>query len=235
MDAERRQRLSRMVADHVDGTAVNGRSHAVCQVCVAALGVDAAALTLRGSVTTQEVLATTGPWAGELVERQYTVGEGPGVAAFLDGGPVLVPDLDGARVRWPGFVEEAARAGAGAMFAFPLQLGGMRFGLLELFRRAPGGLPPAAVADAALLASLATGAVLDDAAEAERTGREWPRAVDSYQDVNVAIGVVAAHLRIRLEDAFARLRAYAFSRDRSVKEVADEVLARRVPLDDLAE
>jgi hypothetical protein len=224
-----------MVAEHVDGSAQDGWSHAVCRVSAAALGVDAAALTLRGSVHTQEVLAATGPWAERLVERQYTVGEGPGMDAFLNGGPVLVPDLDVAQVRWPGFVEEATRAGAGAMFAFPLQLGGMRFGLLELFRRKPGSLPQAAVTDAALLASLATEAVLDDAAEAARTGRQWPHPVDSYQDVNVAIGMVAAHLRISLDDALVRLRAYAFSRDRSVKEVADEVLARRVPLDELAE
>lgn len=235
MDGERRQRLWRMVAEHVDGSAADGWSHAVCVVCVATLGVDAAALTLRGSAHTQEVLATTGPWAQQLVERQYTVGEGPGVEAFLHGGPVLVPDLDVEQSRWPGFAEQAMRAGACAMFAFPLQMGGMRFGLLEMFRRKPGGLRSSAVTDAALLASLATDAVLDDAAEAERTGREWPKAVDSYQDVNVAIGMVAAHLRISLEDAFVRLRAYAFSQDRSVKEVADEVLARRVPLDELAE
>jgi GAF domain-containing protein/ANTAR domain-containing protein len=232
---ERRLGLWRMVADRVDGKVADAWPNAACLVCVAVLGVDAAALTLRGDVPSQELLAASDSWAEVLVARQYTVGEGPGVDAFLDGGPVLVADLCAEQARWPGFAGEAMRAGAGAVFAFPLQHGGLRFGVLELFRQRPGGLTPTEVADAALLASLAMDAVLDDADEAHRTGRDWPRPMDSYQDVNMAIGMVAAQLRISLEDALVRLRAYAFATGRSMKDVATEVLARRVPLDELAE
>jgi AmiR/NasT family two-component response regulator len=57
----------------------------------------------------------------------------------------------------------------------------------------------------------------------------------SYQDVNMATGMLAAQLRISLEDAFARLRAHAFSSGRSVLDVARDLLERRIPLDRLAD
>lgn len=118
------------------------------------------------------------------------------------------------------------------MFAFPLQIGGIRLGTLDLYRRRVGGLSSAEVGDVSVLAELSTLALLEDA---ERTGPDDLHVVISYQDVNVATGMLAVHLRISLEDAFSRLRAHAYATDRSVIELARDVLARRIPLDRLAD
>jgi hypothetical protein len=48
-------------------------------------------------------------------------------------------------------------------------------------------------------------------------------------------GLPSAQLQITLDDAFARLRAHAFGLDRSVRDVAQDVLERRISLDELAE
>jgi hypothetical protein len=209
----------------------------VCLACVETLEhVDAAILALRGGARSEEVLGASDPWAAKLAELQYTVGEGPGVEAFGTGSPVLVSDLSVEQVRWPGFADAALAVGAAAVFAFPLRFGAIRFGTLELVRRRPGGLPSAQRRDAALAADLATAALLRHTREAERAGHDFaPRPVASFQDVNIATGMLAAQLQITLDDAFARLRAHAFGQDRSVRDVARDVLERRISLDELAE
>ncbi|GLZ27968.1 hypothetical protein Lesp02_01580 [Lentzea sp. NBRC 105346] len=234
LDGQRRDRLTRMVIECSTASGRAGLGQALCDVCVRVLpGVDAAALTLRGNARALEVVGAGDAWAAAIEELQYTLGEGPGVEAFDTGGPVLVADLTADEVRWPGFAMASEKEGLAAMFAFPLQVGGIRLGTLDLYRRRPGGLSADAIADAAVLADLITHALL---AQNEQTGAEERLRVEvSYQDVNMATGMLAAQLRISLEDAFLRLRAHAFSAGRSVLEVARDVLARRIPLDQLAD
>jgi hypothetical protein len=196
-------------------------------------GVDGAALTLRGSARAEEMVGASDEWAARLEEIQYTLGEGPGVSAFTDATPVLVADLGVDGVRWPGFGAAAAAEGLAAMFAFPLRVGGIRLGTLDLYRRRPGGLSAVVAADAVMVADLATYALLE---QNDTAGMDDQlRMTLSYQDVNMATGMLAAQLRIGLEDAFARLRAHAFASGRSVLEVARDLLARRIPLDRLAD
>ncbi|WP_231648145.1 GAF and ANTAR domain-containing protein [Saccharothrix sp. NRRL B-16348] len=233
LDGRRRDLLARMVAECATEPSRGDWARAVCTVCVRAVPrVDGAALTLRSASRAQEMLGASDPWAARLEEIQYTLGEGPAVEAFTDGGPVLVADVHVDQVRWPGFAEAGAAAGVAAVFAFPLQVGGIRLGTLDLYRRRPGGLSVDAVADAVVLADVVTLALLQ---HAERSDEDELRRVISYQDVNMATGMLAAQLRISLEDAFARLRAHAFATGRSVLEVSGDVLARRISLDRLAE
>ncbi|SFB19888.1 ANTAR domain-containing protein [Amycolatopsis marina] len=232
MDGRSRERLWREVIASTSPPGENGWANAVCRTCVTLMsGVDAAALTLRTESRAQELLGASDSWAETLGEQQYTLGEGPGVDAFRHGGPVLVPDFGVDQGRWPGFAEAAMSAGADAAFAFPLQVGAIRLGTLELFRRRVGDLPPRSLTDAAVLADLATLALLNRAENVEPTEEEWTRPVTSYQDVNIATGMLAAQLHLTLDEAFARLRAHAFSEGRSVLAVARDVMERRVQLD----
>jgi GAF domain-containing protein len=230
VDGQRRDRLERMIAERTTGSEW---PLALCAVCVQVLpGVDAAALVLRGDARAQEMVSASDAWAASIEELQYTLGEGPAVEAFRGGGPVLVRDVSTEEGRWPGFADAAAEQGLAAMFAFPLQIGGIRLGTLNLYRRRPGGLSAEAVTDAALLADLATLALLENELADDE---DKLRMEVSYQDVHMATGVLAAKLRISLEDAFARLRAHAFAERRSVLEVSRDVLDQRISLDRLAD
>ena len=82
---------------------------------------------------------------------------------------------------------------------------------------------------------LAEGAAAGLLAEAKAAEQPGPRPVTSFRDVNVATGMLAAQLRISLDDAFIRLRAHAFGQGRSLLAVARDVLDRRIALDELAE
>ena len=226
MDGPRRERLSRLVSERAHEGA--GWAGVVCDVVVTEVGVDGAAITVRAGPRTQDLAAASGPWAAGLEELQYTVGEGPGVEAFETGDPVLVGDLGEQRHRWPGLSDSAVPAGAAALFAFPLQAGALRLGTLALYRRRAGELAEGDLADALVLAELATTALLVDSAGAVAAGTE---AAGFYDDVHVATGMLATELRVSLEDALLRLRAHAFSHRVPVTEVARAVVARRLRFD----
>jgi hypothetical protein len=233
MSARRRERLWRAVVDHAVTREQQGWAHAVCAVCVATLDtVDAAALTLRARSRAQEMLAATDARARGLEETLLTLGEGPGVEAFERGTPVLVADIAVEHSRWPVFAEAALRLGTPAVFAFPLQVGAIRFGTLTFYRHRPGRLPSGDLSNAALLSELATTVLLEQSESDIKNMLDWARPVGSHQDLNIATGMIAGRLRISLDDAYARLRGYAFAADRSVLDVARDVVRRRIDLSD---
>jgi hypothetical protein len=233
---QRRRRLWESIADRAVTPDHSGWAQAICAVSAVTLAtVEASALTLRAKPRVQEVLASSDGWSAKLEETQYTLGEGPGIQAFVDGSPVLVDDLAAEHTRWPVFAEAALRLDAMAVFAFPLQVGAIRIGTLNLYRRRPGRLPADALADSAVLVDLATTALLEHFDATEHAALDWARPIGSYQDINVATGMIAGRLRISLDDAFARLRGHAFADDRSVLKVARDVVELRINLDQFAE
>ena len=102
----------------------------------------------RGSV------CTTDDVSARIEELQFTLGEGPCVDAVLSGMPVLIADLseqsDFDAERWPAFLEGARSAGVRGVFAFPLRIGAITVGALDLYCDQPGDLhqlPAARLAD----------------------------------------------------------------------------------------
>lgn len=234
MDGRRRERLWRLVTERAaDRDPDTGWVGVVCAVAVGELDVDGSAVSLRLRDNDQELVAADGPWATSLEELQYTVGEGPGVEAFTAGDPVLVDELVTDVQRWPGFADGAAASGVGAAFAFPLGVGALRLGTLDLYRHEPGTLGQEGLGDALALATIATTALLTDSNGGGDPHAQWARhdVAGHYDDVNVATGMLATDLGISLENAMLRLRAHAFSHRLPVTEVARAVLNRQLRLD----
>jgi hypothetical protein len=208
----------------------------VCGACVDAISISAAALTLIAHDGQSGTLATTAPASIDVHERQFTVGEGPGIDAFATGEIVLEADLGSveAAARWPAFAPEAQRAGAAAAFAFPLSFGATRIGVLCLYRDAPSALSAVEVADASLLATIATLVLL--ATQAQVTGPEGalhPQIESGAGPavVHQATGMAMVQLGVTIAEAFVLLRAYAFAQDRPLADVATDIVTRRLVLD----
>lgn len=94
------------------------------QVLVAAsemLGVTAASVAIIEHGEHRGALALSGAGAAVLDDLQFTLGEGPCIAADHGTGPVLEPDLTGATAQWPAFAPSAVAHGCRATFAFPLR------------------------------------------------------------------------------------------------------------------
>jgi hypothetical protein len=203
----------------------------LCEVALERLEVQGVAVALISSPQARSLLAASGELAGVVEDLQFSLGEGPCLEAFLAGSAALEPDLaTTGRTRWPLFAEAALSAGVGAVFAFPLQLGSTRFGVLDVARASAGMLGDDQLADAQAFADIAADTVLrmqslalEDEIADELGGIGSERIV-----VHQATGMVSVQAGIAVEDALARLRAHAFAVERPLHEVASDVVARRL-------
>jgi hypothetical protein len=60
---------------------------------------------------------------------------------------------------------------------------------------------------------------------------ELARSSDLHLVVHQAAGMVAVQLGISVADALVRLRAHAYAHERPLRDLADDVVARRVRFD----
>jgi len=201
---------------------------ALVQQCAGALpvkGVGLALMTERGPAGT--VAATDGS-ALTLEDLQFTLGEGPCVDASQSGRPVLQPDLAATAPRlWPAFAAGALGAGVAAVFAFPLRVGAIRVGVLDLYRESPGTLSPGDLREALSFADAATLLLLY--LQTRATGDEFSAAavtlLDDRAEVHQATGIVSVQARVGLAEALVMLRARAYAEQRPVADVARDVVA----------
>jgi hypothetical protein len=225
-------RLWSLVVEHAHGGPV-AVEH-VCAAVMSAAGVDSAAVAVVLSATPRETMYASDQVASELEELTLTLGEGPCVDAFA-GSPALIADLTAWQclARWPVFAPAAANAGVRAVFALPLQVGAIRLGCMDLYRTQPGDLDREQLADALVLADTAFALLLDAARrDRPRADGRWPeQAGRQHPEVHQATGMITVQLGVTAAVALIRLRAYAYAHDRRLRDVAGDVVARRLRFD----
>ncbi len=170
----------------------------------------------------------------ELIEDlQYTLGEGPCVDAYQQDRTVTEPDLaDPQARRWLAFTPPVVQAGARAVFGFPLRVGTVRLGALNLYRDRPCELTAEQHADALVLADVTARWVLDAQAGAPSgvVAEVLEAGADFHFAVHNAAGIVSVQEGTTVTEALIRLRAFAFSNDRLLADVAQDVIAHRLRL-----
>lgn len=214
--------------------------HRICVVCVDLTSTTGAGISriLDGS---HAALAASGPVANDIEQLQVRFEEGPCVDAVGSFKRWFEPDLASSRAtrRWPRFSPAALDHGVAAAFAFPLMTGGVAIGALDVYASQPGDLRPEWVADAEILAGLATIAVEGEGRQSVVAGvalsaeapQDWAHAAVVHQ----ASGIVSEQLGIDVEHALLRLRAVSFASERRVDQVARDIVARRLRLESWAE
>jgi ANTAR domain len=227
--------------------AAAGRRVAVADVCAVAVssaqvtGAWVAAASSRGP---DFVMCVTDRVSEHLAELQLMLGEGPCRDVLAVAAPLLAADLgdEESGRRWPAFTLEARDTGAMAVFAFPLMIGAIRMGVIGLYRSSPGPLSGGQFGDCLLLADTATVLLLDSLEEAgqpagdghgpgTRPGGQSPDQAMHRVEIDQATGMLTVQLGVTAPEAYARLRAYAYARDRRLADVAGDIVARRLRLD----
>lgn len=229
MPAERLMRILALLA--ATDTAGERR---LCDVAAEVTTMSGAGVMLLAEGRPQASICTTDRVSSLIEELQYTLGEGPGVDSHRSGTVTSEPDLAGAAPdRWTAFSPRAVDAGAGAVFAFPIRIGSVRLGALNLYRDRPGLLDDDQHANALVMADVAARAVLAAQADAApgQLGADLEAGTDQWLVVHQAAGMLSIQLDITVEDALIRLRAHAFGSDRPVTEVGRDVVERRLRLD----
>src|SRR5487761_776827 len=228
MAGERLRRILNELSARDDG----GRSSArLCEVSADIVEVTGSGVMLMSGDVPRGSLCATDEVSRVIEDLQYTLGEGPCVEAHEQDRVVLEPDLADPRTpRWLAFSPPALEAGARAVFAFPMRVGSVRLGALNLYRDQPGPLSDDQHADALVMADVAAQWVLDMQADAPpgTVSETLEDGADFHFALHNATGMVSVQLRVSITEALVRLRAAAFGRGRPLDELAQDVIARRL-------
>ena len=226
-----RHRLrTRLASDPDSGLDTPAALVDLCEVAVDELnllGVAVSLMTLHG----QALAGASDDVGRRLEEITFSVGEGPSREAFLLGRPVLVPQLESALVRWPGYVPEAVRAGVGGVYAFPLQLGASKLGVLSFYAAQSHTLSEQQLLRCLVFADLTTEILLAGITGDEgKKGEDLVDALRFRNEVYQAQGVVMVQLDISLVEALARMRAHAYANGLDLNTLALGVVTGSIRL-----
>lgn len=194
--------------------------------CLELLDTDGAGVMLAGAGGDLELLASTDEITRRLELSELVDRDGPCVAAYRTGVWVDHPSLDSAAPRRPGFDRSALAAGYRSAHAVPMRRGEQVIGVLNLFRRDSGPLPPHGKQLARALTDMATIGLLNrrEVATHRTVAVQIQQAFTTRLIIEQAKGLLAGQLRVRPDQAFQRLRRHARQNNRNLAELAQAVV-----------
>lgn len=204
-----------------------------CEAFVSVFPIGGAAVSTIGQVLGSETLAATDPIAARLDELQFDLGEGPCWDAMRSAYPVLVPAIRATGpARWPAFTESVVKDGVSSVFAFPLTIGPLRFGAVDLYSTDPVILSDAQAHQAGAMAEVVSRHVLRRALNS--IGVEESDAVSAFSRrlVHQASGIVLAQIDVSADDARLVIQGHAYAASRSMMDVAQDIVDGRIDFAD---
>ncbi|MBM7807615.1 hypothetical protein JOD57_003452 [Geodermatophilus bullaregiensis] len=210
----------------------------LARAAVRTLGVDGAGLSVVDAAGRRIPLGASSPDASCAERLQFTVGSGPCMAAQETRQPVFAVLAD-LRRRWAPYADLlTAQTPFRAAVALPLREDLAGAGALDLYFT-----DEAAVLDLDVFAAVAVGemvtAVLTEAAVwsdwPAESGPDWLHGPEAVRRAAVlrAAGRASLALNTDAATALVLLRGAAYAAGRSVEEVAEDLEAGRLDLDDV--
>jgi hypothetical protein len=200
------------------------------------LGVTEVTVVLMADGERAGGVSSAGALGRAVEDLQFTLGEGPSIDAFRSNRPELVEDVRASN-RWLTYGPAVADLGVRGVFAFPLQVGAIRLGVLSVYLDRLGGLVGDDLAETLLVVDMMTQLVLLLHADGVTGNPAW--ALDEISEFRLAVhqasGMIAVQLGRGVDEALIRMRAYAYSKNASVERVAARVVARELRFDELNE
>jgi hypothetical protein len=208
------------------------------RACAKALGADGVGLCVFAA-DFRIPLGASDDDAAVAERLQFTLGQGPCLDAHAHNRPWR-GSAEHIRQQWPVFHDQlVARTSFRSIISVPLHLGPTVGGAMDLYLRQPQQVPTLQLADVYAAAESIAQALswqqagtmtdLDDG-----SGWLYGSAARARTTVWIAIGMLNAHYDLNTPDAFALLRAYAYSHEHLLDDVADRLVHGTLPVDQLA-
>lgn len=203
--------------------------------CVDVVDVAAAGIMLASADGELRVIASSSEAMRVLELFEAQADEGPCVACYRGGRPVVNVKLAEADGRWPRFAPQAVRAGFRSAHALPMRLRGQTIGALNMFHTEEGAMRESDVVTAQALADVATIAILQHRAvvDAQQLNQQLTRALNTRIVIEQAKGVVAESAGVDMEEAFALLRRHSRRNNLRLADVAQAVSTKTLPVESL--
>lgn len=200
--------------------------------CVELLDTAAAGILLADEDGHLRVIGASTEQVQLLELFQIQNDQGPCLDCYQTGVVVAHADLRTSSP-WPEFAAESVAAGFPSVCAVPLRLKAVILGCLNLFMAGPGDLSAGDLALAQALADVASIAMIQDQASRDAAIREGhlQHALTSRIAIEQAKGMIAERGRVDMDEAFARLRAFARNHDRGLTEVAQSLVDGSLTVD----
>ncbi|MGO4805253.1 GAF and ANTAR domain-containing protein [Arthrobacter sp. 2MCAF15] len=203
----------------------------LCSPFLDELPISGAAVSMFGGAAPETLVCATDALAARLDELQFDLGEGPRWEALRRRLPVLVPDVRYTQpYSWPVFSKALLETEVAAIFVFPLTLGALDLGVVELHHTAPGSLSYADSTKAGVLAGQTAWHLLRRvlAVHSPDTDPTVDAPLMSRREIHQATGMVLAQAETTATEALLLLRAHAFANALTLRQAADEVLQGRL-------
>lgn len=200
------------------------------QSCVDVLGVAGAGISMTGELRVP--LAASNDLAVRAERLQTTLGEGPCLTATAAGVP-LIANEQALATRWPMFSRELhSQTPFRSIASLPLRdLDQQGLAALDLYSTDPNAFNTAWLAQISRDVGDPTAALLFDRPVRELIDSAGPNLtnVSNRVQIWVAVGMVMERVNLVNADALAALRAYAFSHEATLEDVAEQITSGRLP------
>ncbi|HWI32156.1 MAG TPA: GAF and ANTAR domain-containing protein [Microbacterium sp.] len=205
------------------------RPEVFCDAFIGVFPVSGASVSTIGDVLGTETLAASDRRAARLDELQFDLGEGPCWDAMRSARPVLAPDVQGTgRTRWPSFSASLRDQRVSSVFAFPLVVGPLRFGAIDLYASDPVHFGATQTRQAGAMADVISRHVLRQALSSVAEGADDGGNAYSRRLIHQASGMVLAQIDVSADDARLVIQGHAFAAGRPMMEIAQDILDGRL-------
>jgi GAF domain-containing protein len=201
----------------------------------AVLAVDKAAgagVSLLDSSGDRISAASTSSLVAQADALQYELGQGPCLSAWASGFPVDIADVR-TDLRWPEWGAAAGELGLRSCVSVPLLAGDLAFGAIKIYWEQPNAATHRLIRLLELFAAQASILLLNvQARERGRMLSEQLKSTLAQRDtISTAKGIVMASQGMGNHAAMLHLMAKAVNEDRTLREVAEEIVRSTAGLD----
>jgi hypothetical protein len=229
-------RLEQVFADLADTLADDRRlvdaMDILVRACTEHTSAVEAAVILAANGDTYRAVASTRERTLDVEEAQIGGNGGPCVDCITTQQLVQVPDIQATAEKWPEFAATAHRVGLSSMLAVPIIVGDRTIAGVNLFLDHPGHLPDTELSVVVSLNRVIAAGVGQRQAVDNQAAltEQLTHALESRVVIEQAKGYLAYRHGIDVSAAFTRLRSYARTNRRALRDVAQAVIDRTLPL-----